>query len=155
MRAARRRVLGLALLVAIASFVNPGSSAAGDLVAVDANHVAIQGYDTVAYFTDGKAVKGSNEFLYVWDHAKWFFASAAHRDMFSATPDQYAPQFGGFCARAMMHGVMLPANPEAWIIVDGKLYMVSGDVQNIDEWKANAAANIQRAEARWPAAQNN
>jgi hypothetical protein len=71
------------------------------LLATDANHVAIQGYDTVAYFTDHKAIKGSSAYELVWDDAKWQFASAPHRDMFTSNPDHYMPQFGGFCAGAM------------------------------------------------------
>ncbi len=58
--------------------------------------VAIKGYDTVAYFTEGKAVKGKNEFEYEWQDAKWLFSSAANRDKFVANPQAYAPQYGGF-----------------------------------------------------------
>jgi len=95
------------------------------LLATDPNHVAIQGYDTVAYFTDHKAIKGSSAYGFVWDDAKWQFASAAHRDMFTSDPDHYLPQFGGFCAGAMVGGHLVPADPEAWAIVDGKLYMTA------------------------------
>ena len=132
-----------------------GASAGGHtLIATDADHVAIQGYDTVAYFTDGDAVMGSDRFEYAWDGAKWRFASAAHRKLFIADPDRYMPRFGGNCAGAMMDGLLVPANPKAWAIVDGKLYMVAGDARDIDEWKADAAANIKKANQKWPEAQH-
>jgi hypothetical protein len=123
------------------------------LVAADADRIAIKGYDTVAYFTDGKATKGSSSFEYVWNKARWRFASLAHREMFIADPDHYAPQFGGFCAGAIVNGVLVPANPETWTIVDGKLYMVAGTQTDIVEWKADAAGNIKQGEKQWPAVQ--
>jgi len=58
--------------------------------------IAIKGYDTVAYFTEGRAVKGNKEFEFEWQDAKWRFASAANRDKFAANPQAYAPQYGGF-----------------------------------------------------------
>jgi len=58
--------------------------------------VAIKGYDTVAYFTDGLAVIGNPEFETLWQDARWHFASAEHRDMFKADPERYAPQYGGY-----------------------------------------------------------
>jgi hypothetical protein len=119
-------------------------------LAAGPDHVAIQGYDTVAYFTDGKATKGNISFEYVWEDAKWRFASLAHREMFIADPDRYAPQFGGYCAGAVVNGVLVPANPEAWTIVDGKLYMVAGGQSDITEWKADAAENVERGNEQWP-----
>jgi hypothetical protein len=153
MRTGIAKSLGSTLLVSLLLLVD---ASAGDhrLLATDADHVAIRGYDTVAYFTDGKAIKGSNIYEYVWDDAKWYFVSTAHRDLFIAEPERYMPRFGGFCAGAMMDGLLIPANPNAWAIVGGKLYMVVGDAKDIDEWKANAGANIERANQNWPAANN-
>jgi len=121
-------------------------------VAVDSNHIAIKGYDPVAYFTDGKAVKGSSDFEYVFSDAKWQFSSAAHRDLFVANPEHYMPQYGGFCAGGTAFGALAPADPEAWTIVDGKLYMVSSK-KILNEWKANSAENIRQADAHWTAMQ--
>lgn len=155
------RSLGFALLFPLLLFAVAASAGAGGpkLLATDPNHVAIQGYDTVGYFTDHKAIKGSSAYGFVWDDAKWQFASAAHRDMFTSNPDHYMPQFGGFCAGAMVGGHLVPADPEAWAIVDGKLYMTA-DKAFIDPWKANAASNIKQANEKWsniqkhPAARN-
>lgn len=114
-----------------------------------AGYVAIQGYDVVAYFTDGKAVKGSSDISLPFDGSQWQFANASHKDMFAADPDRYLPQYGGLCAGALTRGVSVPANPENWVIVDGKLYMVAGTRANLEEWKAHAAENIAAADRNW------
>lgn len=113
------------------------------------NHIAIQGYDVVAYFTDGKPVKGNAEISVPYDDSKWQFANASHKEMFAADPDRYMPQYGGSCAGGMALGVSVPANPENWVIVDGKLYMVAGTKADLEEWKAHAAENIATADANW------
>ena len=85
--------------------------------------MAIHGYDTVAYFTEGKAVKGSGEFEQVWQEVRWQFASATNRDRFTANPERFAPQYGGYCALGLSAGEYSDVDPEAWTIVDGKLYL--------------------------------
>jgi hypothetical protein len=112
-------------------------------------HVAIQGYDVVSYFTDGKAVKGSSEISLPFDESKWQFANTSHKDMFAADPDRYLPQYGGMCAGGMALGVSVPANPDNWVIVDGKLYMISGGAADLADWKAHAAENIKTADKIW------
>jgi YHS domain-containing protein len=57
---------------------------------------AIKGYDTVAYHTEGRAVKGKSRYSYKWNDAKWHFANAENRDLFAANPERYAPQYGGY-----------------------------------------------------------
>lgn len=113
--------------------------------------VAIKGYDPVAYFTDGKAVKGDSDFAFEWHGATWHFASAAHRDTFKATPEKYAPQFGGYCAWAVSQGYTASTDPErAWKVVNGKLYLnYNRDVQA--KWETDVPGNIAKAEANWPA----
>jgi hypothetical protein len=114
-----------------------------------ADHIAIQGYDVVSYFTEGKPAKGSSAHEVAFDDAKWWFKNATHREMFAADPERYLPQYGGFCAGGMAMGVSVPANPDNWVIVDGKLYMVSGSKANLDEWKSHAAENIKVADRIW------
>jgi hypothetical protein len=114
-----------------------------------ADHIAIQGYDVVSYFTEGEPVKGSPAHEVAFDDVKWWFKNAVHRDMFVADPERYLPQYGGFCAGGMAMGVSVPANPDNWVIVDGKLYMVSGSGANLKEWKAHAAENIKVADKIW------
>lgn len=85
--------------------------------------VAIEGYDPVAYFTDGRPVKGSAALSFPFDEAVYYFANAEHQKMFAADPDRYAPQFSGYCTAALSMGMKLEADPEAWAISNGKLYV--------------------------------
>lgn len=89
--------------------------------------VAIGGYDTVAYHTEGRAMKGKAEFSYEWNDANWYLASAENRDLFAADPERYAPQFGGLCASSLAFGLAYQANPTEFKIVDGKLYFNRND----------------------------
>ena len=112
--------------------------------------VAIEGTDPVAYFTDGKPVEGSSEFEHEWMGATWRFASAEHRDRFAAEPEKYAPQYGGYCAWAVAQGYTAKIDPEAWKVVDGKLYLnYSKDVQA--QWQSDVPGNIAKGDANWPA----
>src|SRR5262245_43490248 len=88
-----------------------------------ARGLAIQGYDVVAYFTDGRPVRGTEAFTHRWQNAEWRFTSAEHRDAFAASPERYAPQYGGFCAYGVAQGYRVDIDPEAWRIVDGRLYL--------------------------------
>ena len=85
--------------------------------------VAIKGYDTVAYFTVGKPTKGNPAISEVWDGTRYLFSSEENRKLFAANPDKYAPQFSGYCAASLAHGVKLEAEPENFIISDGRLYL--------------------------------
>ena len=85
--------------------------------------LAIKGYDPVAYFALQRATPGSTQFEYQWDEHLWRFATAEHRDLFKADPVRYAPQFANFCAVALARGEVREANPEYWLISDGKLYL--------------------------------
>ncbi|MGX5850744.1 YHS domain-containing (seleno)protein [Mesorhizobium sp. PL10] len=145
------RNLGAAGLVAVAAVVGAGSAWADDSVNTGYfGGVAIMGYDTVAYFTDGKAVKGSEEFTYEWLGTPWHFASKKHQEMFMSEPVKYAPQYGGYCAGEVVGGgVTVNVDPEAFKIIDGKLYLIY-DVGNADDFAAHAAENIPKADANWP-----
>ena len=149
----RQRYLFVAVWAAICLMISVEGLAAGDAVSVDADRVAIQGYDTVAYFTAGKPVKGRPEFEAEWQGARWRFANAEHRDMFSANPETYAPRFGGYCVMGVAMGLSERPNPEAWVIIDGKLYLASYK-QDIDDLNKDVAGNIQKAEAGWRAMGN-
>lgn len=111
--------------------------------------LAIQGYDPVAYFTEGKAVKGSNAHEMLFDDTRWLFTSASHKEMFAADPDRFMPQYGAFCAGAMAAGIRAPANPENWVIVNGKLYMLAGGKPDLEYWIKHAADNIKSADQSW------
>lgn len=111
--------------------------------------VALEGYDAVAYFTAGKPVKGSEEFETAWRGAKWRFASAESMKAFASSPEKYAPQYGGYCAWAVSRNYTADADPNAWRIVDGKLYLnYNARVQK--EWSRDIPGNITKGDVNWP-----
>ena len=111
--------------------------------------LAIKGYDAVAYFTESKPVKGSPQFTAEWNGARWQFASQEHRDMFQGEPAKYAPQYGGYCAWAVGHNYTADADPQAWKIVDGKLYLNYNKAVQ-DKWSPDAASKwIPDANKNW------
>jgi YHS domain-containing protein len=110
--------------------------------------LALRGYDPVAYFTDSKPVEGKAEFEITWDGQRYRFASAQHRALFKATPDKYAPQFGGSCAMNMSAGVRRESDPHNWTIVNGNLYVFAG-ARGLENFKQNVATNSSKAEDNW------
>jgi hypothetical protein len=110
---------------------------------------AIEGYDPVAYFETGVPTKGSPGVTFEWQGATWRFASRSHRDKFAAAPEQFAPQYGGYCAWAVSQGKTAEIDPEAWEIVDGKLYLnYSSRIQK--KWQSDRDALRLEADANWP-----
>lgn len=113
------------------------------------SHVAVNGYDPVAYFTDGHPVRGNAQFTTTYQGYEYRFASAAHLAQFRATPARYLPQYGGYCAWAVAQNRTAPGDPNYWRIVDGKLYLnYNADVQH--RWEANIPGFIQSANRNWP-----
>ena len=111
--------------------------------------LAIEGYDPVAYFTEGRPVEGSREHVFDWNGATWRFASAAHRELFVQAPEKYAPQYGGYCAWAVSQGYTAGIDPEAWRIENGRLYLnYSPEVQK--KWAADIPGNVAKGGATWP-----
>ena len=90
------------------------------------SNLAIKGYDPVAYFTDGKPTPGDPQYEHEWDGAVYRFASAEHLDMFKADPERYAPQHGNYCTVAMSRGKKVFADPNSWLIHEGRLYLFGG-----------------------------
>ena len=84
---------------------------------------AINGYDAVAYFTKEQAVKGDKTFSQNWKGANWYFSSAENLNLFKSNPEKYAPQFGGYCAFAVNKGFTANSDPNAFKIINDKLYM--------------------------------
>jgi YHS domain-containing protein len=120
-----------------------------DPINKDGKGVAIKGYDPVAYFTQSKPVKGSPKFTHQWMGATYWFASAEDRDQFAALPEKFAPEFGGYCAYGVSKNHTVGIDPEAWRIVEGKLYLnYSKGVQK--KWLEDVPGNIRAAEKNWP-----
>jgi len=110
---------------------------------------AINGYDTVAYFTKGKPVKGKADIAVMWKGVMWQFASKGNRARFEANPRAYAPQYGGYCAYGVANGYRDRSEPDAWQISNGKLYMIrSHYVRAI--WNRDVRGYIARADSNWP-----
>lgn len=149
MKLNRRFLLTLAVLAvgAIAFGLRPSGSQAGPVYVE--NGIAIDGTDTVAYFTEGRPVAGDPEIFVDWSGARWLFSSAANRALFQSDPEAYAPQFGGYCAWAVSEGYTASTDPEAWKIVNGKLYLnYSRRIQN--KWEADMPDRITRGNENWP-----
>lgn len=116
---------------------------------VDASGLALKGYDPVAYFIENKPVKGRTEFTAQHEGATYRFASAANRDAFAASPGKYAPQYGGYCAFGMASGYKAPIEPDAWTVVDGKLYLnYNQSVRR--QWSSDIPGYLRKADANWP-----
>jgi YHS domain-containing protein len=145
----RFRWLGMLLVILGALGLALPATAGGVVNASAFTGTAIEGYDPVAYFNEGRPVEGKSEFAHDWMDATWYFASAEHRDLFAADPDKYAPQYGGYCAWAVSQGYTAKIDPEAWKIVDDRLYLnYSKDVQA--QWVQDIPGNIAKGDANWP-----
>ncbi|MGH7348418.1 MAG: YHS domain-containing (seleno)protein [Candidatus Rokuibacteriota bacterium] len=141
-----RTLLSVAVM-AIA--LGPGSARAAGPVNTNGAPLALGGYDVVAYFTEGKPVVGQAAHEAGWNGARWRFASAEHRDRFLKEPERFAPRYGGYCAFAVSRGYTATVAPEAWRIVDGRLYLnYSTDVQKL--WEQDIPGNVQKADTSWP-----
>ena len=114
------------------------------------NGVAIRGTDPVAYFTENAPVAGSAEHAVEWSGTTWYFASADHKALFEASPETYAPQFGGYCAWAVAaKGQLFSTQPSNWAIVDDRLYLNFNDrVQEV--WNEDRPGFISEGHRRWP-----
>jgi len=113
------------------------------------DNLALSGYDAVSYFKDGKAVAGKREFSYKWMDTTWQFSSADNREAFKADPEKYAPQYGGYCAFGTAQGHLVSGDPQAWKVVDNKLYLnYNKDVQKF--WLEDVPGNIQKADENYP-----
>ena len=106
---------------------------------------AIRGYDPVAYFTENKPVKGQQQFKTEWKGHDWYFSSQKNLTVFSASPESYAPQYGGFCAFSMSRGYKAATDPYAYAIVDGKLYLLYSRTI-LEDWNKQRQHHIQRAD---------
>ena len=110
---------------------------------------AINGYDTVAYFTVGKPVKGQDSLVYEWNGAKWKFSSQANLDLFKGSPEKYAPQYGGYCAYGVAQGNLVKVEPDQFTVHDGKLYL-NYDAEVQAKWLKDIPGYNKAADAKFP-----
>jgi len=111
---------------------------------------AIKGYDVVAYFLQQKALEGTDQYSTDWSGSKWKFISKAHLDSFKLAPEKYAPQYGRYCAYGCSENHKSPTDPNAWTIVDNKLYL-NYNLKVKDFWLKDSMGKIKAADAYWPA----
>jgi len=137
----KRILLGLSLVITVNLFAQQ------DEIYVKDN-AAINGYDVVAYFKEGKPVKGTTDFNVSYKGASWHFATKENAELFKTNPGKYEPQYGGYCAFGCSRGYKAKTNPDAWTIVDGKLYLnYNTDVR--DTWNKDQQGYIKKADANW------
>lgn len=141
-------------VVAVLLFVTPAAAEKPPVNASFFGSIAIAGTDPVAYFKEGRAVEGKADFSHNWQGAMWHFKDAANRDAFAAAPEKYAPQFGGYCAWAVSQGYTADIDPEAWSVVNGKLYL-NYSIGVRARWNKDIPGNIAKGEANWPRVLNN
>ncbi len=109
---------------------------------------AIGGYDTVGYFTESRPVKGSTDYSYSWSGATWLFSSQENLDKFRSDPTKYAPQYGGFCAYGVSQNYKVRTVPEAWTIINDRLYLnYSLGVRST--WLKDTSGYIELANENW------
>lgn len=142
--AMRLRLAGAAAAISV---ILAGPGLAGEIN--DQNGIAIKGNDPVAYFRLGRAVAGSSAFSAQHMGTTFLFVSAAHRDAFKASPEAFAPQYGGFCAFGTARGYKADIDPEAFTISGGKLYLnYSKSIQG--EWARDIPGFVAKADVNWP-----
>ncbi|MEL6569894.1 MAG: YHS domain-containing (seleno)protein [Pseudomonadota bacterium] len=113
------------------------------------NNLAVEGHDPVAYFTEGRPVKGERAYSTDYNGATFRFASQANLDTFLADPVKYAPQYGGYCAWAVSQGYTAKGDADHWKIVDGKLYLnYNKSVQ--ETWEEDIPGFVTLADGNWP-----
>ncbi|HMS44149.1 MAG TPA: YHS domain-containing (seleno)protein [Pyrinomonadaceae bacterium] len=138
----------LFLIIGIASFAACTKTESVKQVNTTGENVAIKGFDTVAYFTAENAVQGNPKYEFVWNGAKWLFTNVENLEKFKANPEQFAPQFGGYCSFAVSKGYTADGDPNAWKVVDGKLYLnYSPKVKEM--WEKEQEQRIKDGEKNW------
>ena len=135
--------LALGLLVSATAFaaLNPVNKTDKGL--------ALDGYDAVAYFMKQQAVRGNRNFTLEWNGATWRFSTLANKETFEKNPQRYAPQFGGYCSWAVGHNYTANGDPEAWTIIDNKLYL-NYDKSVREMWLKEIPDLIKKGERNWP-----
>jgi len=110
--------------------------------------VAIEGHDPVAYFEEGKAMKGKAEFKSEWMGATWMFTTAVRKNLFDKSPTKYAPQYGGYCAFGMTKGTKMGVDAAVWRIFESKLYLCSSK-DSMTMFEKDTKGNISKADENW------
>ena len=145
-------IIGLAVLAVLISqhdIVRAQTPGKAPVFTEFRSKLALDGYDTVAYFKSGKPEKGSAAHTATYSGATWHFASADNKAAFEANPQAYAPQYGGYCAWAVSEGYTAKGDPNHWRIVDGRLYVnYNASVQK--NWEKDVPGHVAKGDKNWP-----
>jgi YHS domain-containing protein len=140
----------LTLFLLLASPLHAGVPGSTSPINVDAQGLALRGYDPIAYFKDGKPIRGTESLSAAYGGARYLFVSESHRKLFLENPTKYIPQYGGFCAVGTSFGEKVDVDPETGKIVNGRLYLNNGPkAQEI--FDHDTTNTISRANRNWPA----
>ena len=113
------------------------------------NHsIAIQGYDTVAYFISATAISGTSEYQVLFNDQIWQFSSAEHLNLFNSNPEKYIPQYDGKCAWAVKKNFIAQGNPSIWMIQNNHLYFFFSRGVN-RQFEKDREHNILIANENW------
>lgn len=138
----------IAAFAAVPFFLSACSNGSDVPMTVDTLEIAINGFDPVSYFNERRPVRGSEEFEHTWNNAKYHFLSKENLDLFKNNPEMYVPQYNGYCAFAMSRGDYARINPEAYAIVDDKLYLTyDRDIKSA--WIRDKENYIAKADRNW------
>lgn len=143
----RRELLFASVAVPLVGAVGPAFGAEPEVFT--RGGAAINGYDPVAYFTQSAPVRGREEHSLTWNGATWLFTSAEDLRLFQASPESYAPQYGGYCSYAVSEGYTAKTDPDAWTIHNGRLYL-NYSLRVRDIWSRDIPGRIRAADANWP-----
>lgn len=143
------RALVLAGALTVVSLIPSGPAQAETFFNVNWRGVAVKGYDPVAYFTEGRPVRGLAMYELDWEGARWRFANPMNMEKFRESPEKFAPRYGGYCAYGVAVGGLYDIKPEAWSVVDGRLYL-NKNLEIRETWRQDIDGYIRNADANWP-----
>lgn len=144
-----RRALLIALLLAATAGVSGCGTPYATLRTPEGEELMLLGHDPVAYFTQGKPMRGDPRHKVSLPDRTYYFASAENKKLFEASPAKYEPQYGGFCSNGAPFGIKLGSDPTEWEIIDGRLF-IFGDIVGHSKWRLDPQFNIKHADQMWP-----
>lgn len=143
----RRQFLATSAAAGLGLAAGPAAAFRGVFCSIDG--VALDGYDVVSYFASREPRRGRKDIGLMWKGTVWYFATAAHRDIFELNPWAMAPRYGGYCAYALAQGRLVAGDPRAWQLAGGRLYLTQ-DQSAHARWLEDIPGNIALADSHWP-----